>query len=52
MKIYFASSIRAGRDDVDIYLQIIKELQQYGEVLIKHIGEASLGVGYEIGRGL
>lgn len=49
MKIYFAGSIRGGRDDVNIYLQIIKELQQYGEVLTEHIGEASLGSFGETG---
>jgi len=42
MKIYFAGSIRGGREDVAIYLEIIKYLSEYGEVLTEHIGEASL----------
>ena len=42
MKIYFAGSIRGGRDDVKIYAQIIKLLQNYGEVLTEHIGSVNL----------
>lgn len=42
MKIYFAGSIRGGRDDVDIYLQIIDHLKQYGEVLTEHVGDKDL----------
>lgn len=38
MKIYFAGSIRGGRVDSEIYLEIIKILQGYGEVLTEHIG--------------
>ena len=39
MKIYFAASIRAGRDDKDLYMDIIKHLQNYGQVLTEHIGD-------------
>lgn len=42
MKIYFAGSIRAGRDDKEIYLEIIELLQNYGEILTEHVGAASL----------
>ena len=42
MKIYFSGSIRGGRDDVDIYRQIINYLQSFGEVLTEHIGNSSL----------
>ncbi len=42
MKIYFAGSIRGGRDDVDLYLQIIGYLRQYGEVLTEHVGDKDL----------
>lgn len=88
MKIYFAGSIRGGRDDRGLYLSIIEHLKKYGEVLTEHIGDSelkstgednitdvkihnrdmkwvldsdiliaevtkpSLGVGYEIGRGI
>jgi len=40
MKIYFAGSIRGGRDDAAIYRQIIALLMKYGEVLTKHVGDA------------
>lgn len=42
MKIYFAGSIRGGRDDKDLYLQIIQHLGNYGQVLTEHIGLESL----------
>ena len=42
MKIYFAGSIRGGRDDADLYLQIIDHLKQYGEVLTEHVGDKAL----------
>ena len=38
MKIYFAGSIRGGRDEEDVYLQIIDHLSTFGEVLTEHIG--------------
>jgi nucleoside 2-deoxyribosyltransferase len=42
MKIYFAGSIRGGREDKDLYLEIINFLKNYGEVLTEHIGDKSL----------
>ena len=42
MKIYFAGSIRGGREDKDLYMNIIKHIQNHGEVLTEHIGSASL----------
>ena len=42
MKIYFAGSIRGGRDDKELYLEIIKILQGYGSVLTEHVGNANL----------
>ena len=42
MKIYFAGSIRGGRDDAEIYSQIIKFLQGYGQVLTEHVGKKDL----------
>ena len=42
MKIYFAGSIRGGRDDAEIYAQIIEFLQGYGEVLTEHVGGKDL----------
>ncbi|OHX67671.1 nucleoside 2-deoxyribosyltransferase [Flammeovirga pacifica] len=85
MKIYFSGAIRGGRQDAQLYQEIIAHLKNYGEVLTEHIGQMdlqednlsdvqihdqdmawltasdviiadvtvpSLGVGYEIGRGL
>jgi len=42
MKIYFAGSVRSGRDDKKLYLEIINLLGKYGEVLTKHIGDKTL----------
>ncbi len=42
LKIYFAGSIRGGRDDRAKYLEIIKYLQKYGEVLTEHIGDKNI----------
>ena len=42
MTIYFAASIRGGRGDQAIYLQIIELLKQHGTVLTEHFGDASL----------
>lgn len=42
MKIYFAGSIRGGRDDALLYAEIIKVLRGYGTVLTEHIGDSSL----------
>ena len=42
MKIYFAGSIRAGRDDQDIYHQLIQGLQGHGPVLTEHVGDPDL----------
>lgn len=42
MKIYFAGSIRGGRDDQDLYLRLIDHLKKYGEVLTEHVGDRNL----------
>lgn len=42
MKIYFAGSIRGGRNDRDLYLGIIERLKSYGEVLTEHVGDSAL----------
>ncbi|MGB7604818.1 MAG: nucleoside 2-deoxyribosyltransferase [Lutisporaceae bacterium] len=44
MRIYFAGSIRAGREDVELYNKIIAHLKQYGDVLTEHVGDYSLSV--------
>lgn len=42
MKIYFAGSIRGGREDAATYRRIIALLAEYGEVLTEHVGDAGL----------
>ena len=42
LKIYFAGSIRGGRDDLDYYIKIINNLNNYGIVFTEHIGDATL----------
>ncbi|MDD2666532.1 MAG: nucleoside 2-deoxyribosyltransferase [Methanocellales archaeon] len=44
MKIYFAGSIRGGREDAELYLQIIEHLKKYGEVLTEHVGDKNLAL--------
>ncbi len=38
MNIYFAGSIRGGRDDAAVYAQLIDHLRAYGDVLTEHVG--------------
>jgi hypothetical protein len=47
VKIYFAASIRGGRDDWASYLEIVRQLRQYGEVLTEHIGDSELSAAGE-----
>ena len=42
MKIYFAASIRGGRDYARDYKKIISQLSIYGQVLTEHIGQNNL----------
>lgn len=49
MKIYFAGSIRGGRHDVELYLQLIEHLRKYGEVLTEHVGDKNLKIFGEDG---
>lgn len=44
MKIYFAGSIRGGREDAPLYAEIIGLLRPYGEVLTEHVGNPNLSV--------
>ena len=43
MTIYFAGSIRGGRGDQVVYLEIIELLKQHGTVLTEHLGSEALG---------
>ncbi len=49
MKIYFAGSIRGGRNDADLYSKMIDHLKKYGEVLTEHVGNKSLKLQGEDG---
>jgi hypothetical protein len=52
MKIYFAGSIRGGREDAALYHEIVQQLRKHGEVLTEHVGDTELGVlGQDIGDG-
>ena len=42
MKIYFAGSIRAGRQDVELYRELIACIGRYGAVLTEHVGDDDL----------
>lgn len=42
MVIYFAGSIRGGRGDQAIYLEIIDLLRGHGTVMTEHIGDVNL----------
>jgi 2'-deoxynucleoside 5'-phosphate N-hydrolase len=47
MTIYFAGSIRGGRDDRAIYTDIIRMLRDYGTVVTEHVGDADVTLGGE-----
>lgn len=40
--IYFAASIRGGREDQETYLELIKHISTKANVLTEHIGKAAL----------
>ena len=42
MQIYFAGSIRAGREDQELYYQLIQGLQGHVQVLTEHVGDPDL----------
>lgn len=46
-KIYFAGSIRGGRDHRDAYAELIDFLGKYGTVLTEHVGYEDLEEGAE-----
>ena len=46
-KIYFSGSITGGREDSELYSQIIGHLKKYGSVLTDHIGDPGLTDGGE-----
>jgi nucleoside 2-deoxyribosyltransferase len=46
--IYFAGSIRGGRDDQVLYFEIIELIRQYGSVLTEHVGDEGISGDGEI----
>ena len=42
MNIYFAGSIRGGREDAALYARIIEYLKRFGTVSTEHIGDSTL----------
>jgi hypothetical protein len=42
MRIYFAGSISGGREDVQLYAEIITLLGEFGTVVTEHVGDRSL----------
>ena len=42
MNIYFAGSIRGGRDDAALYQRLISLLSKHGTVLTEHVGSEGL----------
>ena len=50
MKIYFAGSIRGGRNDAALYKKIIDYISNYGMVLTEHIGDIALSTLGEKGN--
>ena len=42
MKIYFAGSIRGGRQDAELYRKVISVLKEKHQVLTEHVGDLSL----------
>lgn len=42
LNIYFAGSIRGGRDDAELYATLIEWLKKYGRILTEHVGNEVL----------
>ena len=43
--IYFAGSIRGGRNDAALYLKIVEQLKQYGTVFTEHVASPTVEQG-------
>ena len=42
MKVYFAGSIRGGRQDAELYRKVIAALKERHQVLTEHVGDLNL----------
>ncbi len=47
--IYFAASIRGGREDISVYTSLITHLSKYARVLTEHVGNRNLAAWGEDG---
>ena len=43
-KIYFAGSIRGGRDDAALYKRMIDYMKRTNDVLTEHIGKSNMSL--------
>lgn len=43
-KVYFAGSIRGGRDDAELYKDLIAHISETDKVLTEHIGDLSISL--------
>ncbi|WP_319371328.1 nucleoside 2-deoxyribosyltransferase [uncultured Ilyobacter sp.] len=50
IKIYFAGSIRGGREDMEIYSNLIDFLGNYGTVLTEHVGHKNVEETVEVDK--
>ena len=41
-KIYFAGSIKGGRNDAPLYMKIVQELKTYGHVFTEHVADPEI----------
>mgnify|MGYP000241261212 FL=1 len=48
-KVYFAGSIRGGREDAGLYRRLIQYIQKDNIVLTEHIGDLSLSKTESLG---
>lgn len=48
-KIYFAGSIRGGRDDIPVYRGIVDHLRERGDVFTEHVADDALTESGEAG---
>ena len=42
LKIYFAGSIRGGREDAQLYFRLVEILKGYGTVLTEHVADQAM----------
>ncbi len=48
-KVYFACSIRGGRDDADVYSELVQMIKKYAEVLTEIFADQKLTAAGSVG---